>query len=114
MNTWQSFSVRDFCDRGNWSGEQLQTSSISATLQEVSWLCQSTADFFSRSNWQGEILTEISQSSFSLTLTVNELFQLFAWNTSSTTVTPLPQLEPLPQANFHHDELKLDDLGNLF
>lgn len=114
-SVWQHLSVGEFCDRSNWSGKKLTSANTVELLSEVSWLCQKTADFFSRSNWRGEIFKEISQSDFSLTLTVEELFQLFAWEANSPTIVSLPKLESISHGNSTSDrELNLDDFSNLF
>lgn len=110
---WQQFSVEDFFKQNNWSG-QGQLNSIDI-LPEVFWLCQKIEDFFSSSNWSGELLSEIGRPAFSLTLTVEGFFQIFAWE-SNAKIAPLPKLQNTTQLNssLNADELRLDDFTDLF
>jgi hypothetical protein len=110
---WQQFSVEEFFKQSNWSGKgELNSAGI---LSEVSWLCQKIEDFFGRSNWSGELLSEIARPAFSLTLTVEGFFQIFAWEASAK-IAPLPKLQHATELNsgLNADELRLDDFTDLF
>ena len=114
-NSWQQFTVEEFFSQNNWSGTSTKESD--RLLQEIPWLCQKIEDFFSHSNWQGEIIAELSKADFSLTLSVEGFFQLFAWDMEARE-TVISQLSPLSEANSsfddEDDELDLDNFRNLF
>lgn len=111
-NSWQHFSVEEFFSQNNWSG--VISTKGNDVLQDIPWLCQKIEDFFSNSNWQGGIFSEIRQTDFSLTLSVEGFFQLFPWESGSK-IAHISNLEPLPEFNLSsNDELTLDNFGNLF
>ena len=112
-SSWKYFSVQKFFSQSNWEGSH-QNKDHDKMFQEISWLCLKIEEFFSHSNWQGKLLTEISRSPFSLTLTVNEFFQCFAWDVNPEfTALPESKISPKPES-LPNNYIELNDFRDLF
>ncbi|MGB5637022.1 MAG: hypothetical protein WBM44_20200 [Waterburya sp.] len=112
-SSWHQYSVKKFFSQSNWEGNH-QKKELDEMYQEISWLCLKIEEFFSRSNWQGELLGKISHPSFSLTLTVNEFFQCFAWDVDLE-IAALTEFKSTPKPkSLPNDHLKLNEFTDLF
>jgi hypothetical protein len=109
-------TVREFFDHFNWHSKT--TRSIEPSWEDVNELqCGTVDEFFSRVNWQGRSLSLASRHSadrsFSLTLPLQEFFDLFGWE-NQPEVGFIAQFKT-PSPNTAPDlEVSLKDLSNLF
>ena len=112
MSDWQHFSVEEFFSQNNWSGKAQENGDL--VIQEIPWLCQKIEEFLSQSNWQGELIAELNNPEFSMTLSVNEFFIFFDWE-SNYKIAFQPESETIWESySVSEDELKVDNFGDLF
>jgi hypothetical protein len=116
---WQRVSVQQFLSEFNWKGLSLISDKGPAdALEERPWQCLSVQEFLLISNWKGRSLEyknlEKEGVAFSLTVTVNQFFQYFAWNRQPQ-IAVVPQLETRQKSSPSLDSHPtLSDLSNLF
>lgn len=116
---WQRVSVQQFLSDFNWKGLSLISDQRATDApEERPWQCLSVQEFLLLSNWQGRSIEhkdlEEEGVTFSLTLTVNQFFQYFAWN-SQPQIAVVPQLETRQKSGLSSDiHSTLSDLSNLF
>jgi hypothetical protein len=109
-------TVQELFDNLNWQGKT--TRSIEPSWEDVNELkCGTVDEFFSRIDWQGRALSLASRKSvdrsFSLTLPLQEFFDLFAWE-HQPEVGSVPQFKPPSPNTALEPDVSLKDLSNLF
>ncbi len=118
-------SVADFFGSSNWQGLSFKPKSSGTTnlLYEAieNWQCVSTREFFNFVNWDGRPTStnrsDRQQVAFSLTLSVADFFQCFAWertranSNSNQPATPITE-EINPSAPTK--QITINDLSQLF